>query len=96
MLPLLTGTSHLMGRSSIRALRTLRESFTVYAVLIGDPETGKSPAMRIIKDALIQIENHQNVEKNNSLFVSSGTVEATVHYLKELGNYTLLLLLIYY
>ena len=30
MLPLYTGTSHLMGRSSIHALRTLRKSFTVY------------------------------------------------------------------
>ena len=42
--------------------------------------------MRIIQDALIQIENYQNVEKNNTQFVSSGTIEETVHYLKELDN----------
>lgn len=74
-----------MGRSYINALRTLRESFSVFSVLIGDPATGKSPAMKIIKKALIEIENFEQIDKKNSKFVNSGTVEATVYYLKELG-----------
>jgi len=54
--PLLTAVSHILGNSKIQFSETLIESFVCYSVLIGNPLMGKSPAMNLFKDAILNCE----------------------------------------
>ena len=68
--PLLSGTSHLMGQSQVKALKSFEEGMVVYSALIAEPATGKSPAMNIIRKALIQIEFFLAVPSESSKLVN--------------------------
>ena len=76
----------MLKNSNIRALKTLKENFCVYAVLIGEPATGKSPCMNIVKKCLIQIENINGVDPLLSAVVTQGTVESLLFWMKKLGG----------
>jgi hypothetical protein len=54
--PLLTAVSHILGNSKIQFSETLIESFVCYSVLIGNSSMGKSPAMNLVKDAILNCE----------------------------------------
>ena len=70
MLPLLTGVSHLMGLSQIKALKEYVEGMVVYGALIAEPATGKSPALNIIRKALVEIENFLAIPSESSKLVN--------------------------
>ena len=59
--PLLVAVSHLLNKTQVSALKTFVESMSVYAVLIAEPATGKSPAMNLIKKTLIKLEKYFNI-----------------------------------
>ena len=56
MTPLLTAVSHILGDSKIQFSETLIESFVCYSALIGNPSMCKSPAMNLVKDAILNCE----------------------------------------
>jgi stage III sporulation protein SpoIIIAA len=45
-----------MGTSYITALKTMRQSCVLFTALIGQPSTGKTTAMGIVKDALNDLD----------------------------------------
>ena len=52
----MTAVSHILGDSKIQFSETLIESFVCYSALIGNPSMGKSPAMNLVKDAVLNCE----------------------------------------
>lgn len=83
---MVTTISHIMSKSRIHALKSLSESFSVYCVLIGEPASGKSPAMRIVKNALISLDNHRGIAPHQSSIICPATVEGLLHYMKQYGH----------
>jgi hypothetical protein len=59
-----------MGQSQIKALKTFTEGFSVYAVLVADPATGKTPALNLTRHALAEIEVYLGVSLENSRLVN--------------------------
>lgn len=68
--PLLTGVAHLMGQSKIKALRTLEEGMVLYSTLIAEPATGKSPAMSVVRKALVECESFFQIPHENTKLVN--------------------------
>ena len=67
---LLVAISHLMSKSSIKALVEFKQGFTCYAGLAAYPASGKSPAMDMIKDSLIEIEDFLGVQHEDTQLVN--------------------------
>ena len=55
--PLLTGVSFLLQLSRVKALKALGEGLSIYCVFIAEPAIGKSPAMNVVRKALLAVEN---------------------------------------
>ncbi|RNA24789.1 hypothetical protein BpHYR1_001524 [Brachionus plicatilis] len=82
--PLITAISNLMGMSYVTALRSLKETCVLYTSLIGLASTGKSPAMKIVKDAYRQVEKFSSVPYEKSKFINAATVEGLLRHTKSL------------
>ncbi len=50
---------------------------SIYTALIAEPGTGKSPAMKLVRQALLEIENHYKIESENSKLVN-GMLNKTI------------------
>ncbi|RNA03124.1 hypothetical protein BpHYR1_006468, partial [Brachionus plicatilis] len=81
---LLCAVSHLMGLSSICALKTLEEGCVVYTALIANASTGKSSALKLIKRSLLSVENFLKILPINSRLLNAATVEGLLFYLNKL------------
>ena len=83
---MLTAISHIISKCSVKALKTLEESFSLYTVLIADPATGKSPAMNLVRNLLTDIEEFDGVDEEDSPQTTQATVEDLIHYMKKNGS----------
>jgi len=68
--PLITAVSYTLQQSQINALRTMKESMSLYTALVAQPSTGKSPAMKLVKRSILEIEKHNNVTPDESKLVN--------------------------
>ena len=59
-----------MQTAEIKALRTFSTGMVVYSVLVGEPATGKSPALGAIRKALVQLEVFLKVDPQKSQLVN--------------------------
>ena len=59
-----------MGQSQAKALKTFKEGFSVYAVLVADPATGKTPALNLTKKVLAEIERYLGISLEDSRLVN--------------------------
>jgi hypothetical protein len=55
-----------MGGSSISSLKNMRQGCVLYTSLIGQPSTGKTTAMSIVRDAVIDVEEALNINIEES------------------------------
>ncbi len=67
---LFSAVGHLMSTSTIKALRTYSQSFVFYTALIGNPSTGKSTGMGLVKKALEKVERFNAVPSQDSKLVN--------------------------
>ncbi len=56
LVPLLTAISHTLGKSSISMFSNKPEGFVIFSSLVGNPSTGKTSAMSVVKNSLINCE----------------------------------------
>jgi hypothetical protein len=56
----------------------------MYAALIANPSTGKSPAMNMIQNIILKIENHFGISPANSPITNVGSVEGLLEYLTDI------------
>ena len=75
--PMLSSVSYCLQLTKIKAIRTLEESMSIYSALIAEPGTGKSPAMRLVRKALIDIEQHLNIGNENSKLVNGKLLKSS-------------------
>lgn len=68
--PLLTGIGHVMGTSSIHALRNMDEGFVFYTALIANPSTGKTVAGALVKKAITTVEMASNITGDQSKLIN--------------------------
>jgi hypothetical protein len=68
--PLLSGVSFSLQLTKVKAIRTLCESMSIYSALIAEPGTGKSPAMKLVRQALLEIEKHYQITSDDSKLVN--------------------------
>ena len=68
--PLLSGVSFLMANSDISALNKMKQGFIVYGALAANPATGKSPAMDLVRDSLLDIEEYSGIQAQDSRLIN--------------------------
>ena len=54
----------------MKALRTFNEGMVIYSALIAEPATGKSPAMSLVRKALVEVESYLNIPQDQSKLVN--------------------------
>ena len=59
-----------MQLAQINCLKTFKEGMVVYTVLIGEPASGKSPAMSIVRNSLVRFEDYLKIDLDNSKLVN--------------------------
>jgi hypothetical protein len=94
MPPILSAVSHFLAKCKVKALKTLEESFSLFTVLVADPATGKSPAMNLIRNILIDIEEFDGISEEDSPQTTQATVEALIHYMKKNGSFIIFFLVL--
>lgn len=82
--PLITAVSHLMQLAQLKALRTMVEGLSIFSVLIAEPATGKTPALKLLRRTLLEIETFLSVELENSKLVNGKLLK---HYLTKLISF---------
>ena len=55
-------------------MRTFEEGMVIYSALIAEPATGKSPAMTIIRKALIDVDKYFETPNENSKLVNGNSL----------------------
>ncbi len=70
-MPFITAISHLMGSAEISALKNLKQACVLYTTLIGQPSTGKTTAMSIVRDAVFEVEEAVGVLLEDSKLLNS-------------------------
>ena len=68
--PLLTALSHILSDSKIQFSEKISESFICYSFLICNPSMGKSLAIKIVEDAVLNCEKtfYKNKKSLTNLF----------------------------
>ncbi len=56
----------------------------VYTALVANPSTGKSKALRLVADAIEQVEQYIGVTPNDSQQVCAATIESMLNLLDRL------------
>ena len=74
MCPLISTVSYTLQFTSITCLQTQSETMSVFAALIAEPGTGKSPALKLFKKAITNIEEYLSVEPDDSKLVNGKIV----------------------
>ena len=59
-----------MGLSTVKAMRTFEEGMVIYSALIAEPATGKSPAMTLVRKALVECEKFFQTSHENTKLVN--------------------------
>ena len=82
--------SFYMKLSTIEPFKGSKQGISVYMCLVGYPSTGKSPAMRLINDAVTALEQFREIAREYSPLTNAATTEALVELLSRirflLGN----------
>ena len=63
-----------MGISTVKAMRTFEEGMVIYSALIAEPATGKSPAMTLIRQALVDVDKYFETPNENSKLVNGNSL----------------------
>jgi hypothetical protein len=67
ILPLLCGLSHVAADSEVTAWKgTFCEPNVIFAVVVAQSSAGKSPAMKLMKKALVELDEINGVSPNDS------------------------------
>jgi len=81
--PSVMGTlSALMGKSTVDALNT-NEGMAVFAALVGQPGSGKTPALSFVTRELCSVEKFNGVSNQESLQVNCPTIESLLRIMKR-------------
>ena len=73
-----------MKLSTIEPFKGSKQGVSVYMCLVGYPSTGKSPAMRLINDAVTALEHIIEIDREHSPLTNAATTEALVELLSRL------------
>ena len=60
--------------AQIKCLKTFKEGMVMYTVLIAEPATGKSPALSLVRNSLVSIENYLGISLEDSRMVNGISV----------------------
>ena len=63
-----------MGSVTIGALKNLVQGCVLYTTLIGQPSTGKTTAMSIVRDAVYEVEEAIGLNLKNSKLINSNLI----------------------
>ena len=81
--PLISTISHLMGHSKIKSFDESFQSLSSYTAIVGQPSTGKTIALDLIKSAFVDIELYYQVEASRSEVSNTPTVESLLELLSK-------------
>ena len=82
---LITAIAFYLKTSTIEPFAKCRQGCTIYATLCGYPSTGKSPAMRIVQEAVKQLEKFHKITNELSRLTNAATTEALIALLEQLS-----------
>ena len=83
LIPLLPTVAHHLGPSTIQISMNYSEKPVIYAALLGNPSTGKTPALRLVTRACYEVEKALNISSDDSKLANGATVESTIQLLSE-------------
>ena len=73
-----------MYHSTIEPYPRSKQGICNYTVLIAHPSTGKTPALNVIKNAMVKVEAFLDVPCNKSVLTNSASVEGLLHHLDKI------------
>lgn len=79
--PLLAAIGLLLHQTTISPFERSRQGICNFTALIAHPSTGKTPALNVIKGAMIKVEAYNEVPPNKSCLTNSGSVEGLLEHL---------------
>ena len=66
---LLVTISHLMGERKVELASDHLESCVLFMALIGNPSTGKSTELNVLRDSVLEIESFEEIKDCDSSLV---------------------------
>jgi len=82
--PLLTAAGLLLHHTTVQPFTRSRQGICMFTSLIANPSTGKTPALNLIKNALIKLEEFLNIPYERSALTNSASVEGLLEYLNQI------------
>jgi len=81
--PLLVATAYLLKQATITPYDGSAKGISIYAFLVANPSTGKTPAMNVITNALVEIEQYRQVPPEDSPLTNAASIEGLVEHLSQ-------------
>lgn len=82
--PLLTAMGLLLHQSSVQPFEHSKQGICNFTALIAHPSTGKTPALNVIKAAIMKIETFNKVPHEKSRLTNSASVEGLLEHLNNI------------
>jgi hypothetical protein len=82
--PLIAAIGLLLYHSTVQPYIRNRQGICNFTALIAHPSTGKSPALSLVKSAVIKLEHYLKVTPSNSCLTNSASVEGLLHHLGKI------------
>jgi len=82
--PLLTAIGLLLHQSTVEPFDNNRQGICNFSALIAHPSTGKTPALNVVKSALVKLEAFNRVPPEKSSLTNSGSVEGLLEHLNNI------------
>lgn len=83
IIPLLPTVAHHLGPSITQINMNYNEKPVIYSALLGNPSTGKTPALKLVTRVCYEVEKALNVSMDDSKLVNGSTVESIIQILSE-------------
>lgn len=90
----------MLYHSTAQPYEMSKQGICNFTALIAHPSTGKSPALSLVKNAVVKVETYLEIEPQKSCLTNSASVEGLLEHLNSIpcmiGKYTLIYKNIYY
>ena len=83
LIPAMPTVSHHLGPSTIEITPNYTEKPIIYAAVIGNPSTGKTPAMKAVVEPCYEVERAFGVNDKESKLANGATTECIIQMLSD-------------
>ena len=84
--PILTALGFFVDRATVQPFPNKTQGICTYSALIANPSTGKTPALNLIKKAILKIEAYFQVVAHESKLTNVASIEGLFDCLKKIPN----------